>query len=340
MRRVIAAGFGVAIIIIAAVLLWPAPARGLVLYAALDYAPAIGKAFTKKTGIPVRVIRLSTGALLARITAEGHHPDWDIGWFDGATAAVSLDTAGLLAHGLRPPVPLTATGRSMLPPDGAYIPTGFTLAGVFVMNKASTLKPPKTWNDLTAPLYHGVVGMNDPAISGPTYPALAGMLKQAGGWPQGKGFVAALKANGLQVFAKNDATLAALRNGTIKLAIVQSSAAVNVARNIDHHLTVIYPRPAYVLPNVIVLPKGLHGRALREAKAFIAFVESPGGQAIRKREGEGDSYYWPVTALPAPRHALPPLTTLDLATLDAARWGAREKTVLAWFAHAIDGAGS
>ncbi|OYW09027.1 MAG: iron ABC transporter substrate-binding protein [Acidiphilium sp. 37-67-22] len=282
MRRLIAAGSGVAIIVIAAVLLWPASTAGLVLYAALDYAPAMGKAFTKKTGIPVRVIRLSTGALLARITAEGNHPDWDIGWFDGATAAVSLDQAGLLAHGLRPPVQLTATGRAMLPPDGAYVPTGFTLAGVFVMNKSSPLPPPTTWDDLAAPPYHGVVGMNDPAISGPTYPALAGMLK----------------------------------------------------------LTVIYPRPAYVLPNVIVLPKGLHGRALREAKAFIAFAESPAGQAIRKREGEGDSYYWPVTALSAPRHALPALPTLDLATLDAARWGAREKTVLAWFAHAIDGAGS
>ncbi|CAG4927059.1 unnamed protein product [Acidocella sp. C78] len=245
-----------------------------------------------------------------------------------------------MAHGLRPPVTLTATGRSMLPSDGAYVPTGFTLAGVFVMRKSSTLPPPKTWNDLATPPYRGVVGMNDPAISGPTYPALAGMLKTAGGWPQGKSFVTALKANGLQVFAKNDATLAALRSGTIKLAIVQSSAAVNAARNSDHDLTVIYPRPAYVLPNVIVLPKGLHGRALREAKAFIAFAESPAGQAIRKREGEGDSYYWPVTAQSAPRRALPPLTTLDLATLDAASWGAREKDVLAWFAHAVDGAGS
>ncbi|OYV65939.1 MAG: iron ABC transporter substrate-binding protein, partial [Acidiphilium sp. 21-66-27] len=177
MRRLIAAGSGVAIIVIAAVLLWPASTAGLVLYAALDYAPAMGKAFTKKTGIPVRVIRLSTGALLARITAEGNHPDWDIGWFDGATAAVSLDQAGLLAHGLRPPVQLTATGRAMLPPDGAYVPTGFTLAGVFVMNKSSPLPPPTTWDDLAAPPYHGVVGMNDPAISGPTYPALAGMLK-------------------------------------------------------------------------------------------------------------------------------------------------------------------
>lgn len=340
MRRLIAAGFGAAIVVVAAFLLWPGAKRGLVLYSGLDYGPAVGKAFTRKTGIPVRVIRLSTGSLLARITAEGRHPDWDIAWFDGATAAVELDRAGLLEHGLTPPVKLTATGRSMLSANGAYLPTGFTLAGVFVMKKDGSLPAPKTWADLTSPTYHGVVGMNDPAISGPTYPALAGMLKQAGGWPEGKSFMKALKANGLQVFAKNDATLAALRNGTIKLAIVQSSAAVNTMKNIDKNLTVIFPRPAYVLPNVVVLPKGLSGHLLHEAKAFIAFAESPAGQRVRMRDGGGDGYYWPVTSTPAPRSALPAPSSLDLTTLDAAHWGAREKTVLAWFAHAIDGAGS
>lgn len=340
MRRLIAAGFATIIVVVAVLVLWPAGKRGLVLYTALDYGTAVGKAFTKKTGIPVRTIRLSTGALLARITAEGEHPDWDIGWFDGSTAAVALDDASLLAHGLTPPVPLTAQGSAMLPKDGAYLPTGFTLAGVFVMKKDSGVPPPASWADLTAPAYHGIVGMNDPAISGPTYPALAGMLKQAGGWPQGKHYVEALKANGLQIFAKNDATLAALRAGTIKLAIVQSSAGVNVATNIDKDVEVIYPHPAFILPNVIVLPKGLHGRLRSEAESFIAFAESPEGQKIRIHEGAGDGYYWPVTASPAPLSALPALSTLDLATLDAARWGKREKTVVAWFAHAIDGAGS
>lgn len=340
MRRLIAAGFAAIIVGVAVLVLWPEGKRGLVLYTGLDYGTAVSRAFTKKTGIPVRTIRLSTGALLARITAEGTHPDWDIAWFDGSTAAAALDDAGLLAHGLMPPVPLTAQGRVMLPADGAYLPTGFTLAGVFVFKKDGGLVPPVGWGGLTAPPYRGVVGMNDPSISGPTYPALAGMLKQAGGWPQGKSYVEALKANGLQVFAKNDATLAALRAGTIRLAVVQSSAGVNVATNIDKDIEVAYPHPAYILPNVIVLSKGSQGEIRREAEAFIAFAQSPEGQKIRMEQGGADGFYWPVTATPAPPATLPPLSTLDLATLDAAHWGKLETPVLAWFAHNIDGAGS
>jgi iron(III) transport system substrate-binding protein len=144
----------------------------------------------------------------------------------------------------------------------------------------------------------------------------------------------------LQVFAKNDATLAALQAGTIKLAIVQSSAAVNAADNFDPDLDVVFPRPAYILPNVITLPKGLHGRVRRDALRFIAFALSQAGQRVRLRQNDGDSYYWPVTSSPAPRAGLPAPSSLDLAPLDAARWGAREKSVIAWFAHAIDGAGS
>lgn len=340
MRRLIAAGFAAIVVVVAVLVLWPTGRQGLVLYSALDYGAAVGKAFTRKTGIPVKVIRLSTGTLLARITAEGRHPDWDLAWFDGATAAVSLDRAGLLTHGLTPPVPLTAVGRAMVPADGAYVPTGFTLAGVFVMKRKSAVPAPTSWGALTAQPYRGAVGMNDPAISGPTYPALAGMLKQAGGWPAGKDFVAALKANGLRVFAKNDATLAALQAGTISVAIVQSSAAVNMADNVDKDLKVVFPRPAYVLPNVITLPKGLHGRRRREARRFIGFALSQAGQRVRLRQNDGDSYYWPVTPSPAPRAGLPRLSSLDLAPLNAARWGAREKKVIAWFARAVDGTGS
>lgn len=341
MRQLIAGFFLLVIVAIAAMLLWPGGgAQGLVLYSGLDYGPAVARAFTARTGIKVRVIRLATGGLLARITAEGRHPDWTLAWFDGATAAVSLDRAGLLARHLPPPTGLTPLGQSMLAADGAYIPTGFTLAGVFVTPRAATVAPPATWSDLTAPPYHGMLGMNDPSISGPTYPALAGMLASDGGWPAGKGFIEALKQDGLHIYAKNDATLAALRSGAIQLAIVQSSAAINVAANVDPALRVTFPRPAYILPNVIVMAPGLSRARRKEAERFIAYVNSPAAQAIRMRQGAGDGYYWPVTGTTPPRHALPALATLDLAPLDAARWGAAQNAIVGWFARRIVGPGA
>ena len=339
MRKLVAAIAIVMVITLAAFVLWPRARTGLVLYSALDYGPAVAQAFTARTGIPVRVIRLPTGGLLARITAEGHHPDWDLAWFDGATAAVSLDRAGLLAHGLPAPAGLTAFGRTLTSPDGAFVPTGFTLAGVFVLPAAAPHPLPTGWSDLGGPRFAGLVGMNDPSISGPTYPALAGMLQNSGGWPAGQEYVTALKRNGLHVFAKNDATLAALRGGAIGLAIVQSSAAIHAARAPGSGLQVVFPRPAYVLPNVIVLPHGLRGAARAAALRFVAFANTAAVQTLREQKGEGDGFYWPVTATPAPRPALPALAGLDLATLDAASWGARENAVVAWFARTIVGTG-
>jgi iron(III) transport system substrate-binding protein len=210
MRKRIAILFAAGILVIAAILLWPSPEDGLVLYSGLDYGPAVAAAFSKETGIKIQVVRLATGSLLARMSAQGRHPDWDVAWFDGATAAAALDGAGLLQRNLPPPAQLNSIGQSLVSADGAFIPTGFTLAGVFISDPARLPAAPATWPGLAAPGLRNAVGMNDPSISGPTFPMLAGMLDQAGGWPAGQGYVAALKANGLQMFDKNDATLAAL----------------------------------------------------------------------------------------------------------------------------------
>ncbi|WP_298284487.1 ABC transporter substrate-binding protein [Acidocella sp.] len=337
MRKLIAGIFGLLIVAVAAVLLWPRPDRGLVIYSGLDYGPAVTAAFTKETGIKVRVVRLSTGSLLARIVAQGQHPDWDIGWFDGATAAAALDAQGLLARNLPAPLTLTPAGQAMQSPDGAFIPTGFTLAGVFISQPARLPTPPATWNDLTQPAYHGLVGMNDPSISGPTYPMLAGMLDNAGGWPQGQSYVEALKANGLHMFAKNDATLSALQAQAVSVAIVQSSAAAYFAlHHAGYQITV--PNPAYVLPNVMVEAKGLSARRAREAARFMRFVMRPDIQALRQSAGEADGYYWPITTdAPKPLAGLPDLSQITTKTLAPAQWGALETTVNAWFAKVISG---
>lgn len=338
MRKLIAGAFAVIIAAIAALLLWPSPDRGLVLYSGLDYGPAVATAFTKETGINIRVVRLATGSLLARMVAQGNHPDWDLAWFDGATAAAALDADSLLARNLPAPSGLTPVGQSMLSADGAYIPTGFTLAGVFISDPARLPAPPVTWNDLTAPAYKGEVGMNDPSISGPTYPMLAGMLDNAGGWPRGQGFVQALKANGLHMFAKNDATLSALQAQAVSLAVVQSSAAVFYAA---HHpgLRVTIPSPAYVLPNVMVEAAGLPAKRQVEAARFMAFVMRPDIQALRQTQGEADGDYWPVTidaqAVPP---GLPDISQVRTITLDPAVWGKLEGIINNWFAKVMAGA--
>ncbi|MGE4483346.1 ABC transporter substrate-binding protein [Acidocella sp.] len=337
MRKLVAGILAAMIVGLGALLLWPASNQGLVLYTGLDYGPAVAAAFSRETGIKVSVVRLSTGSLLARMAAQGGHPDWDIAWFDGATAAAALDKAGLLARGLPAPAGLTPLGKGLLSADGAYIPTGLTLAGVFIYDPARLPDPPANWRALLAPAYRGQVGMNDPSISGPTFPMLAGMLDNAGGWPRGQGYVQALKANGLRMFAKNDATLAALQSQAIGLAIVQSSAAwFYVARHPGYRVGV--PRPVYALPNVMVEAAGLSAHHREEAARFMRFVMRPDIQALRQARGEADGYYWPVTrGAPAPLPGLPALSGLDAKTLDPVAWGGLENSINGWFAKLMTG---
>lgn len=335
MKRLLLIAVAVALLLGGGVyVLWPRTSHGLVLYSALDYGPAVAKAFQQKTGIDVKVVDVSTGALLAKVSAEGHRPAWSLVWFDGDLAAAALDQAGLLATHTVPNLPWTPLGRSLIPADGSYTPTGLTLAGTFTYHADAIANPPAQWHDLLAADYRDAVGMNNPAISGPMYPMLAGMLAQAGGWPDGKSYVLALKANGLHVYPKNANTLAALRGGDIKLAVTQSSAALYVAAQ-DKSLAVRVPDPAFALPSIIAMAPDLPPSVRDDAERFIRFAMSPAVQKLRMKKGEGDGYYWPLTTNVSPRPALPALSSLSVKRLDPATWGRRENAINTWFSKVV-----
>lgn len=327
----------VVLVAVAGWALWPRGQQGLVLYSAVDYGDEVAKAFTHATGIHVTVVDLSTGALLARVSAEGKRPAWTMAWFDGNEAAAGLDNAGLVEHKTVPDLKWTALGRKLLPDDGSYTPTGLTLAGAFTYRPSDLKHPPANWLDLEETSLHGAIGMNNPAISGPMFPMLAGMLSQAGGWPEGKSYIMDLKANGLHVYPKNANTLAALKSGDIKVAITQSSAAWNVAAH-DPDLRVVLPKPSFALPSVIVMAAGITGKEKHEAQKFIRFSMAPSTQRMRMANSEGDSLYWPLTTdAPPPNKLLPSLKGIDVKILPAGYWGNLEAQVNSWFSHSVVG---
>lgn len=337
MKRIAAVGALLVLVVVAAAwVLWPRNHQGLVLYSAVDYGPDVAAAFTRATGIHMRVVQLSTGALLARISAEGRRPAWTLAWFDGDQAAAALDRSGLLAPHTLPALPWTRLGRSLLPADGSYTPTGLTLAAAFTYRPVDFARPPQSWRALTYPTLRGAVGMNNPAISGPMYPLLAGLLQQGGGWPHGQAFVMALKRNGLHVYAKNANTLQALRTGDIKIAITQSSAAWYLAAK-DPSLHVSIPSPSFALPSVLAIAGSAPPASVSVAERFVRFAMTPEIQQLRMREGESDGYYWPVTRGVTAGAQLPRLDSLAVVVLDPNRWGALEPTVNEWFSKAVVG---
>jgi iron(III) transport system substrate-binding protein len=310
----------------------------LVLYAAEGYDAVAPKAFTAKTGIPVKVVDDSTGPLLTKIQAEKNNPQWSMLWVDGDTAFSSLDQQGLLApyaaHGS-----FNAVGKAIIPSDHSYTPTGTTVMSALIYNAAKVSAVPASYQDLLGSAYTGKVGMNDPAQSGPTYPFIAGLMNQLGGQTggvaAGEAYLTKLKANGLKVFPTNGDTLHALETGQIDYGLIQSSAAtgevLKVKATADFQPKIAYLPKSTLLPSVIAIDKGASAVQQAEAKKFIDYVVSPEGQAVMLTgDPTGDSLFWPVVDNATSLKDLPPFPT-EYQSLNPVFWGPLQSQVVTWF---------
>ncbi len=310
----------------------------LVLYAAEGYDAVAPKAFTAKTGIPVKVVDDSTGPLLTKIQAEKNNPQWSMLWVDGDTAFASLDQQGLLAP-YAAQGSFNAVGKALIPSDHSYTPTGTTVMSALIYNAAKVTAVPATYQDLLGSAYTGKVGMNDPAQSGPTYPFIAGLMNQLGGQTggvaAGEAYLTKLKANGLKVFPTNGDTLHALETGQIDYGLIQSSAAtgevIKVKATAAFQPKIVYLPKSTLLPSVIAIDKGASAVQQAEAKKFIDYVVSPEGQAVMLTgDPTGDSLFWPVVDNASSLKDLPPFPT-EYQTLNPVFWGPLQSQVVTWF---------
>lgn len=275
----------------------PAAAQTLVLYSAQGYDQAMADAFHKKTGIKVQLVDDSTGNIVAKMEAEKSNPHWDVAWFDGDSTMQGLDNEGLLLQNWTPTdvSNYTSYGQSLIPSDKAYYPASITAAAAIGYNTklVSVSQAPKDWSDLLKPEFKNAVAMNDPSISGPTFPFVAGML-QLMGTQKGEQFYSSLKQNGMKVFPTNGDTLKALLAGQVKAIMIQDSALVSAKVKGDP-IQIVYPSSGvFSLPGVIAIDKNAPDAAV--AKQFVEFVLSQEGQQVMldPKNGGGDSYFNPV----------------------------------------------
>lgn len=309
----------------------------LVVYSAQGYDSAETTAFQKATGISVSLDDDSTGPLLAKVEAEKNNPKWGLLWVDGATAFASLDQQGLLMRGWEPSVAWNSLGAASVPKDKSYVPTGLTMAGTAVYNAKIVKHPPTSWHQLLGSQWNGEVGMNDPAVSGPTYPFVAGMMNYLGGVKQGENFYTSLNNNGLHVYLTNGDTLAALEAGIIKVALIQSSAGIGASLKVPG-IKVEFLNPVTSLPSAIGIDAKAPKAEQVEAEKFVEFVLSSQGQKVMQSgDPTGDSLYWPVLKGVNPLPALPPLAKVPAQTINPYKWGSQENTINSWFTSNIIG---
>ncbi|MEZ0068766.1 iron(III) transport system substrate-binding protein [Streptacidiphilus sp. MAP12-20] len=307
----------------------------LVVYSAQGYDKAVTDAFQKATGIPTKLVDDSTGPLLARVQAERANPQWGVLWVDGDEAFASMDKAGMLLTGYEPSAQLNAAGQAVVPQDKSYIPTGLTVTAALVYDASKTPNPPTSWQELLSPAWKGAIGMNNPAVSGPTYPFVAGMFNQLGGDSQGQSFYSSLKGNGLHVFQTNDDTLHALQTGQIKVGLIQSSAGVAAGIK-DKNIKTAYLPKVTSLPSVMGIDAKAPAQVQAEAKRFAEFVLSTQGQQVMLTgDRHGDSLFWPIVQGVNPDPELPALASVPTQAIDPYVWGPKEGTINTWFTNTI-----
>lgn len=134
----------------------------------------------------VKWIRLSTGVLASRIEAERANPQADVIWGTFNDFITGLARKGLIEPYESPEA--RALGPLFKHPEkfwAASTVLNIALAVSTEQLKKANLPEPRTWEDLTKPVYKGHIVTANPSTSGTAYLVVAGLLTKYGeerGW--------------------------------------------------------------------------------------------------------------------------------------------------------------
>ena len=264
-------------------------AEHLIVYSALDTVDTATKAFTAKTGIPVDLVRLSTGELLGKVAAEGNNPKFDVLWVEGSAVMHRLADQNILKPepGLADKADYTALGRHLVPASQAYFPITVSTTAIAVnTKKIGSAKPPHSWSDLVG--FAGNVAAKDPNLSGPAFQWLAGYFATKG-VDAGKQELPNKKLSGIP---SGGAVNKSLITGDASVAI-QQDTSIYALIDKKEPISVVYPTEG-----VVAIPSsaGIARTTQHEdnAKAFVQFLLTKEANAAMEQTEGGDAFFAPL----------------------------------------------
>ncbi len=189
-KRSVLLAAGVALAVFAPISAF-AQQRALTVYSSLDedQAKALIKGFeTKYPEIKVNTIIGSTAPIIARVIAEAASPQADIIMGNAVSALMAADSRGLLLS--YKPANYEKVSPQMRDQRAEPVWVGIDAwAASVCFNTAEGAKKnipaPKTWMDMTKPIYKGHITMPSPLSSGTAFLAVNGWLSvfgEKGGW--------------------------------------------------------------------------------------------------------------------------------------------------------------
>lgn len=176
--------------------------------------------------VDVKVLRLSTGDLGARILAEAGNPQHDVIW--GWALTNTLDpriTALLEPYQPKGSDKLAAKDKAA---DGKWFATTGYMAAFCVNTevlKAKKLPMPTSWKDLANPVYKGEVVMPNPVSSGTGYLQIAALIQSRGN-DEGWKLIKAMDANVAQYIKSGSRPCKSARAGEFAIGTSLAFAAM------------------------------------------------------------------------------------------------------------------
>ncbi|MBY6260485.1 ABC transporter substrate-binding protein [Azospirillum sp. 412522] len=258
-----------------------AQAGSVTVYTALEedeIADYVAAAKKDLPDIDLKVLRLSTGDLGARMLAEAGNPQHDVIWGWAVTNMLDPRVMALVE-------PYAAKGEDMLP--AAYKDAGgrwFAATGymaAFCVNtellKAKNLPVPASWKDLANPVYKGEVVMPNPVSSGTGYLQIAAIL-QGQGNEKGWQFLKTLDGNVAQYIKSGSKPCKSARSGEYAIGTSLAFAAIkSVEEGFPIKMVIPTDGAGYEL-EASALMKTSKNKA--DAKRFLDWTLSPAAAAL------------------------------------------------------------
>jgi len=284
----------------------------------VEEAQRIADLFRMETGITVELFRSGGSQILSRFQQEinAGRVAVDVLTHSDPAAARAMAKKGLF-------VPFRPKNFESIPDaakaaDGAFIGQRLNMMTHYLRSdKVAPADEPKTWDDLTAPRYKGMLAMADPSFTS-LQVSVIGMIARQKGW----GFYEKLRQNDVMIVPGNQQVADLVKRGERVIAVGALDSYAADLKAAGHPVKTLYPADGvFVIPSPTAVIKGSPDP--NAAKLFAQFMIGDAVQNLFPADG-GYSARIDLRAPPGS----PDLKTLNIIAVDddyIEREGARIK---------------
>ncbi len=288
---------------------------------------AMTTAFTRKTGVTTKFVRLSSGETVARLDAAKSNPEFDV-WHGGPADGFGVARIGGLIEKYASPT------RNVIPKkyqdDEGYWTGVYVGALGFCTNTKEIrrlgLNPPKSWADLLNPKLAKNISTAHPSTSGTAFTTLWTQVTRLGGEAAGLDYMSKMHKNVLQYTKSGVGPVAIVGRGEAAVGIVFSHDCV-AGKLQGLPLKVTFPSEGtgYEIGGVALVKGSKNPEA---AKAYIDFALSKEAQNLGPTVAAFQVLTNPNTKID-PR--MVKLNTLTIVNYDFEKAAAAKKALTAKF---------